>query len=155
MTKRKNNRSKAIIESATTGEPLKGPPLSEEEIHEAFKYLDEIPMEVDIQETNPDEPVVPILTKDELSKLQISQLTIRAAEAELNLQLLQRDIYLAQIDPEGKLKQASAIARSKSDEIALGKQAYNKITKEIEARLGITLKEWAYNDENGQLSKVD
>lgn len=103
----------------------------------------------------PQEPESKNLSRDELYKLQVAQLQVRAAEAELNLQMYQRDAYLKQIDPEGKLKTMAGYIRSRSDEAALGKQAYAQIVKEIEARLGINLKEWAYNDENGLLSKVD
>jgi len=103
----------------------------------------------------PQEPESKNLSRDELYKLQVAQLQVRAAEAELNLQMYQRDVYLKQIDPENKLKTMAGYIRSRSDEAATGKQAYAQIVKEIEARLGINLKEWAYNDENGLLSRVD
>ena len=103
----------------------------------------------------PQEPESKSLSRDELYKLQVAQLQVRAAEAELNLQMYQRDVYLKQIDPENKLKTMAGYIRSRSDEAATGKQSYAQIVKEIEARLGINLKEWAYNDENGLLSRVD
>jgi hypothetical protein len=110
---------------------------------------------IDIVEVPPSEPAPLSLTKDELYRLQIAQLQVRAAEAELALQMLQRDLFLKQVDPEGKLKTLASIIRTRSDESSFGKKAYAEVTKEIETRLGINLKEYAFDDQNGQLSKVD
>lgn len=128
-----------------------------EEISEAVEAV-EPPLEVDgieIVEVPPEEPTPPSLTKDELYKLQLTQMQARAAEAEAALEIFRRDLLQKQIDPENKLGRMSAFIRGRSNEAATAKAAYDEVVKQIEDRLKITLKEWAYNDENGQLSKVD
>lgn len=128
-----------------------------EEISEAVEAV-EPPLEVDgveITEVPPEEPTPPSLTKDELYKLQLTQMQARAAEAEAALEIFRRDLLQKQIDPENKLGRMSAFIRGRSNEAATAKAAYDEVVKQIEDRLKITLKEWAYNDENGQLSKVD
>lgn len=107
-----------------------------------------------LEEEQPLEPTPPTLTKDELFKLQLTQFQTRAFEAERNLEMFKKDLYLKQIDPDNKLQQMMAIIRSKTDEAVRVKAEYAKVVSEIEARLGINLKEWAYDDLNGQLSKV-
>lgn len=129
-----------------------------EEISKAVESLDEMPLEVDgidIVEVSSEEPAQPTLTKDELYRLQITQMQARAAEAEAALEILRRDLLQKQIDPENRLGRMASFIRGRTNEAAEAKLAYEAIVKQIEARLNISLKEWAYNDENGQLSKVD
>lgn len=95
------------------------------------------------------------LTKDELNALQLFQFQARAFEAEMQLEVLKKDAYLAKIDPESRLAKMMALIRGRSNEAAIAKQAYTKTIADIEARLSISLKEWSYNDENGLLSRVD
>jgi len=95
------------------------------------------------------------LTEDELAKLQFTQFQYRAFEAEKALEMLKRDLYIKQIDPEGKLQQMMAYIRGRTDEAVAAKQEYSKVVGGIETRLKINLKEWAYDDANGILTKVD
>jgi hypothetical protein len=102
-----------------------------------------------------DEPQQLALTKDELARLQLSQFQTRAFEAERNLAMLQRDLFLKQIDPEGRLQQLMALIRGRTDEAVVAKNDYAKVVNEIENRLKISLKEYAYDDLNGNLTKID
>ena len=103
----------------------------------------------------PQEPTPPTLTKEELHKLQLTQAQTRAANAEAALEMLRRDLLQKQIDPENKLARMGAFIRARTNEAAAAQAAYQETIKAIETRLGINLKEWAFNDENGQLSRVD
>lgn len=114
---------------------------------EDFKPIDSVEL--------PQEPVPPSLTKEELNRLQLTQFKIRAFEAEMQLEMLRRDLFLKQIDPEGRLQKMMSLIRGRTDEAVVAKQEYNNTVKSIEGRLSISLKEWAYNDDNGELTKVD
>jgi hypothetical protein len=106
-------------------------------------------------ENQPSEPAPLALTRDELMRLQLSQFQTRAFDAEQRLAMLQRDLFLKQIDPEGKLQQLMALIRGRADEAAQAKADYAKVVAEIEARLSIALKDYGYDDLTGMLSKID
>lgn len=106
-------------------------------------------------ENQPSEPTPMALTKDELMRLQLSQFQTRAFDAEQKLAMLQRDLFLKLIDPEGKLQQLMALIRGRADEAAGAKADYAKVVAEIEARLSIALKDYGYDDLTGQLSRID
>lgn len=129
------------------------------EIDKALEKLDDQPVlevdDIDIVEVAPEEPQQPQLTKDELFALQLAQYQARAFEAELQLEIIKRDAYLKQVDPKGQLKAFAAFIRGRSDEAAVAKTAYAEAKKKIEERLKIDLKEWAYDDQTGLLTKVD
>jgi hypothetical protein len=111
--------------------------------------------ELEKQALEPQEPAPLALTKDELHRLQLSQFQARAFEAEQRLEMIKRDQFLKQVDPEGKLQQMMALIRGRTDEAAVAKAEYAKVVKDIEERLKILLKEYAYDDQNGQLTKLD
>jgi hypothetical protein len=151
MTMRSKRRSKRVLPEDT----------SPEEIDRSMEALDGPKADVlevdgiDIVEVAPEEPQPPQLTKDELHALQLSQYQARAFEAELQLEMLKRDAYLKQVDPKGQLKAFAAFIRGRSDEAAVAKTAYAEAKKKIEERLKIDLREWAYDDQTGLLTKVD
>jgi len=103
----------------------------------------------------PQEPTPPALTKDELHRLQLTQFQARAFDAEAKLEMIKRDLFVKQVDPEGKLQQMMSIIRGRTDEAVAAKQDYAKTVKDIEERLKLNLKEWAYDENNGVLSRVD
>lgn len=129
------------------------------EIDKALEKLDDQPVlevdDIDIVEVAPEEPQQPQLTKDELFALQLAQFQARAFEAELQLEIIKRDAYLRQVDPKGQLKAFAAFIRGRSDETVAAKAAYADAKKKIEERLKIDLREWAYDDLTGLLTKVD
>lgn len=110
--------------------------------------------DVNVVSVEPSEPEPPTLNAKELADLQVSQFQVRAYEAEMQLEIIKKDAYLQQIDPSGRLNQMLAAIRSKSNNLAEAKTFYRDTVTAIETRLGVNLKEWAYNDQNGVLSKV-
>lgn len=128
---------------------------TDEEINSLFKALEE-PEDIEITDADiVHEPQPLKLTKDELLHLQLTQFQTRAYEAELRLEMLKRDLYVKQIDPQGQLQQMASFIRGRSDEAAASKAAYMKLVASIEERLSIKLSEYAYNDDNGELQKID
>lgn len=149
--RRKQVKSDKVLPKDTT----------QEEIDRSLDALDGPKAEVlevdgiEITEVPPDEPQPLQLTKDELHRLQLSQFQARAFEAEMKLEIFKRDLYLKQIDPQGLLAQMNALIRGRSNETAEAKTSYAAVVKQIEDRLKISLKDYAYDDLNGVLSRVD
>ena len=78
------------------------------------------------------------LTEIEMLRHQLVGAEMRAAGAELRLQMTQRDALLEKIDPEGKLAKMDESLRklrSAFDEAATGVM---KFTIEVKTRLGLT-----------------
>lgn len=124
-------------------------------VGEVVDLRTDVEKELEKQELEAQEPQPLHLTKDELAALQLTQFQTRAFEAERNLEMLKRDLFLKQVDPEGKLQQMMSFIRGRSDEAVAAKAAYAKVVNDIEARLKISLKEYAYDDLTGKLSRVD
>ena len=126
------------------------------EIDRALEKLDDQPvLEVDDIDIVEVEPTPPQLTREELFALQLAQFQARAYDAELQLEIIKRDAYLKQVDPQGQIARMAAFIRGRADEAATAKTAYAEAKKKIEERLKIDLKEWAYDDQTGLLTKVD
>jgi hypothetical protein len=100
------------------------------------------------------EPETLKLTELELARLEQYGAKIRACDSERLVVLSQKNAYIQQIDPIGHLgkydSKMSAL-RQERDEADSGYQA---ISAAVEKRLGIKLKEYAYDDTTGQLNHV-
>lgn len=123
-------------------------------VGEVVDLRTDVEKELEKQQLEPQEPTPLTLTKDELHRLQLSQFQARAFEAEQKLEMIKRDIFLKQVDPDGKLQQMMALIRGRTDEAAQAKAEYAKVVKDIEERLKINLKEYAYDDNTGLLSAI-
>lgn len=150
MTKKSKKSEEKVIPEPTPAE-----------IEKVFAALNDDPvLEVDgieITEVPPEEPQEPqplVLTKDELHSLLLTQFQIRAYEAEQKLETIRRDLFLRQIDPEGRLNQMNSAIRGRNEEAATARTEYAKTVQSIEDRLKIKLKEYGYDDLTGQLSPV-
>ena len=123
-------------------------------VGEVIDLRTDVEKEIEKEQALAEEPQPVSLTKDELFKLQLTQFQARAFEAEQKLEMIKRDLFLRQVDPEGKLQQMMALIRGRTDDATLARAEYAKVVAEIEARLKINLKEYAYDDNTGQLSVV-
>jgi len=109
-------------------------------------------------EVNPEdlqEPVRPTMTRDEIRDLQLYQALARAADLEVQLESIKRDMWVKQIDPEGRLMQWGVLLRTRGQECAEAKKNHEKTKTSIESRLKLKLSDYAYDDETGELKALD
>ena len=83
-----------------------------------------------------------------LSKTQERQ---RAALAEKTLLTAQRAALLAEIDPQGQLRKLEAEIAKRKAELVEVAQENAAVVKAVEARLGIRLAEYSFDDVTGTL----
>lgn len=95
------------------------------------------------------------LTREEVLELRVTELEAQAARSEANYQDLARRVYLAQIDPEGRL---AKYEKSIQAQLAIqGKAAIRQkqVKERIEARLGFSIDSYSFDDETGALHAHD
>ena len=124
-------------------------------VGEVVDLRTDVEKELEKEAVEPQGPQPLYLTKDELFRLQLAQFQSRAFEAERALEMIKRDAFLKQVDPEGKLQQMMGLIRGRTDELVVAKNDYAKVVNDIENRLKINLKEFAYDDLNGLLTRLD
>jgi hypothetical protein len=101
------------------------------------------------------EPVTLFMDQVDLANLERLHAQMRAAQSELILQQMARRSYIEKIDPTGGLNQIDSSIRKLSSERAESEKEYKDLTAAIESKLGISLKEYAYDDKTGALRFVN
>jgi hypothetical protein len=91
------------------------------------------------------------LTEVEMLRLSRAQETQRAALAEQTLLQAERAALLAQIDPQGRLRAIDTEIGKRKAELARAKDDNAQAVAGIEARLGIRLAEYSFDDVTGTL----
>lgn len=93
------------------------------------------------------------LTREEILNLKLAEAEGRAATFQLNLRQLQRDHYLAQIDPKGLLKKVGDEIVNANKSITEHRTVYLQTMQAIEKRLGISMKDYSFDETTGVLAK--
>lgn len=100
------------------------------------------------------EPNIPSLTESELLRLKVHEAEQRAATAEANLRIYERNAYLRKIDPEGKLAAYDQEIRDLIGRATASRGKYAETITKIESRVGIKMADYSYDDETGALVPV-
>lgn len=95
------------------------------------------------------------LTTEEMLKMQLFEEEAVAGDAQTRLLMYEKDAYIRQIDPQGKLGELIRGIQEASKKNANAKTKAKELKASIEARLNIKLEEYAYNEVTGQLNKVE
>jgi len=106
-------------------------------------------------ETEPQEPQAKHLTQEEMLKMQLYEEEAIAGDATTKLLMYEKDAYLMKIDPQGKLGEMIRGIQEATKKNATAKIKAKELKTAIEARLDVKLEEYAYNEETGQLNKVE
>jgi hypothetical protein len=121
-----------------------------------------------VPEVSPEQPVAPKeepvladggpvdrlkLTREEILQLKLAEAEGRAATYQLALRQIQRDNYIAQIDPKGLLKKVAEEIGAISKTVSDHRVAYTQAIQAIEKRLGISMKDYSFDDTTGILAK--
>lgn len=103
---------------------------------------------------DPEPPTVLALSPLELAELARVHAEQRALRAELRLSLVERSGFLARVDPGGTLYKLDADITSKTDEGRAAQAREVTIRAGIEARLGVDLSRYSYDDNTGTLHEL-
>lgn len=108
-------------------------------------------------ETEVHEPTPPLfLTREEMLEMQLWQVTGQLADANIKLKAMEKDAYITQIDPQGKLAVMLTEIRSNSNLFSEAKGKLAELKAKVEQRLGISaLADYAYDEVTGILQKAD
>jgi hypothetical protein len=101
-----------------------------------------------------EQPQTLALSEVEVFKLRAYEAEARAALAEWNLKQIQRQIYLAQIDPQNKLAAFDQEMKNLGNRNVASKNEYAATIKAIEERLKISMKDFSFDDTTGLLVPV-
>lgn len=94
----------------------------------------------------------PALTEVELHRILRFMAEVQISNGQIAAAQRAREEYLAQIDPEGKLKTIEFEINRASEVTQAKYEKYMKAVAEAEARLGIKLDSYTINDETGALT---
>ena len=95
------------------------------------------------------------LTKIEMLEMRALQAEARLADIQAQMRILERDAFMKEVDPKNRFSALSGEIRRQTELSRVAKEALEKLQKSVEARLDINLKEYGYNDETGELHKMD
>lgn len=93
------------------------------------------------------------LTREEILSLKLAEAEGRASTFQLSLRQLQRDNYLARIDPKGILAKVGEEIADVSKAVQEHKTSYLTTMEAIEKRLGVSMKEYSFDEITGILVK--
>lgn len=94
------------------------------------------------------------LTENEVLRLDKFHALVRAANAELLTMLGERKAYLQKVDPGGILENMARRIQALREEKAASEAGYKESLASAEKRLGISLKDYAYDEVTGILRPV-
>jgi hypothetical protein len=95
----------------------------------------------------------------QLKETELLKLKLYAAEAEKSskhaqLLIAQREAYIRQVDPEGRIAKMAADIRLSTEESQEAGKRYQDAVAAVEARLKISLAAYSYDDETGSLTRI-
>jgi hypothetical protein len=100
------------------------------------------------------DPTVLSLTENELLKMEKLSTQVRACDGEVMITLSQKNGYIQKIDPQGVIGRFDQKINALKQERSEAEAAYKTVTSQVEVRLGIKLKEYAYDEATGVLRKI-
>jgi hypothetical protein len=100
------------------------------------------------------DPAVLSLTENELLRMEKLSTQVRACDSEVMITLSQKNGYIQKIDPQGALGRFDQKINALKQERSEAEVGYRTTTAQVEARLGIKLKDYAYDETTGVLRKI-
>lgn len=91
------------------------------------------------------------LTTEEVLRLRLHESEVVRWGSDAQLKNGRRLAYIQKIDPEGQMAKMEEEVRASAVKSQQAKQQYEVVTKRIEARLGIKLTNYSFDDETGTL----
>ena len=95
------------------------------------------------------------LTENEVLKMEKLSTQVRACDGDQMITLSQKNAYIQKVDPQGVIARFDQRLTALRQERQEAEQEYRAVTALINKRLGIDLKDYAYDDKSGVLRKVD
>ncbi|NDD55042.1 hypothetical protein EBZ39_14465 [bacterium] len=119
------------------------------------KQVEEVAPELEMKQPSPaEEHIPPTLTQEELFKLRAFESESRVAGLEAAMLTIERDGFLRKYDPEGKLARWAESIHARNEMAKQKKLAYIDAISKIEKRLGISMKDYSFDDETGTLTWI-
>lgn len=120
------------------------------------KQIQEVAPELEMKQAQPaEEHIPPTLTQEELFKLRAFESESRVAGLEAAMLTVERDVFLRKHDPEGRLARWAESIYARNEMAKQKKLAYIDAISKIEKRLGISMKDYSFDDETGALTWVN
>lgn len=89
------------------------------------------------------------LTREEILTLKLAEAEGRAATYQLAYRQLQRENYIAQIDPKGLLKKTAEEISGINNSVQQHKSSYMQALEAVEKRLGISMRDCSFDETTG------
>lgn len=106
-------------------------------------------------ETSPSEPPVKMLTQDELHRLRVLELEVRAARAESETCRLRKKWLLALLDPKGTVEAEEKRQEKWQRAMRAHAQQYETLKARVSMRLNIDLNKCGFDPETGVVVPPD
>lgn len=94
------------------------------------------------------------LEENELLKVKLALAEAELASTKATLLMLQKQMLIRVLDPENKLGAIDQEVRLQTTKSAEHRQDYNKLFEAVEARFGIKMSEYCWDDTTGVLTPV-
>jgi hypothetical protein len=101
-----------------------------------------------------DEPKQLSLKETEVLSLKLYEAETRAATYAATIRQMEREAYLRKIDPENKLGKLEEEFRGYAKKANDYRNLYQRTITNIETRVGISMKDYTYDDDTGMLHPV-
>ena len=120
------------------------------------KQVEEVAPELEMKQVHSAEEFIPpTLTQEELFRLRAFESESRVAGLEAAMLTIERDAFLRKHDPEGRLARWAESIHVRNEMAKQKKLAYIDAISKIEKRLGISMKDYSFDDETGALTWVN
>lgn len=96
-------------------------------------------------------PATLALSESERLKVRTYLAEYRRYNAEATLRLMEKHALLRQLDPDNKLGLLDQAIRGASESAAKAQAQHNETLAEVEKRLGISIKDFSFDEETGRL----
>lgn len=103
---------------------------------------------------DPEQPRLLSLKETEVLSIKLFEAETRAATYAATIRQMEREAYLRKIDPENKLGKLEEEFRNFAKKANDYRGAYQRTITNIETRVGISMKDYTYDDETGVLHPV-
>lgn len=95
-----------------------------------------------------------LLTESELLRLRLHYAEMERYNKQATLLTLQREAYIRQIDPDGRIGKMAHEIRVSTEAVQAAQKQYQAVVAAVEARLNLTLADYSYDDETGALTRI-
>lgn len=105
-------------------------------------------------QVEPQEPERKFLTKEELLGFELFEARLEMLKAKADMLLIKRELYLKEVDPNGIFHKMGDDIKKNNSAVGELKEKHEAFRKQIQERLGVNLKDYAFDDETGLLNFV-